>query len=217
MRRMILALMLVWGAGQAVAEHMRLTPTWGDRMAAPADAVAVWQVRDAGGALLAEGAEPWSGGPVTVGWTGAGDRLVLGLVSGERAIWQGSRAATDGETGPMPLQRMPAARPCTGCAPGAWQLTALLGEAAAEGAEIMLEGGRVSATGGCNRIVGRFDPAGGIAGPFAMTRMACPAPRMQADDRMIAALEQADGLARGPEGALLILRDGLVLLEARPM
>jgi len=217
MRPVVLALLLIWAAGQASAEEMRLTPMWTDRMAAPPDAVAVWQMRDARGAVLAEGAEPWSRGQVRVGWTGPGDRVLLGLVTGERAIWQGSLAATDGQAGPIPLERTPMARPCASCESGKWQVTALLGEPAPEGAQITLEGARVSLTGGCNRITGQFAPAAGIAGPFAMTKMACAAPLMQADTRMIAALEQADALAQGPEGALLILRDGLVLLVGRPM
>lgn len=68
--------------------------------------------------------------------------------------------------------------------------------------------GRVSGSGGCNRFTGdyRSDPAGAVAiGPLAMTRMACPEPRMALETRLMAALEAAAGFVR--DGAALILSD----------
>jgi heat shock protein HslJ len=69
---------------------------------------------------------------------------------------------------------------------GEWQISLIDGRPAAARATIRFEGDRVSGTTGCNRFSGsyRFERGRLVLGPLAMTRMACPGPRMEQEQRL---------------------------------
>src|SRR5262249_35711248 len=55
----------------------------------------------------------------------------------------------------------------------------------------LFEGTRVSGFGGCNRYVGQVvekSPGAIVVGPLAGTKMACPPPAMEIEDRFLAAM-----------------------------
>lgn len=89
-----------------------------------------------------------------------------------------------------------------------WRLTRMRGEAPPAGAEtatLRLEGGRVSAFAGCNRLAGGYSIAGDRLrlGPLAGTMMACPEPAASLEKAYVAAL--AGELAFRIEDARLTL------------
>ena len=58
----------------------------------------------------------------------------------------------------------------------------------------LFEGARVSGFGGCNRYFGQVvekSPGAIVVGPLAGTKMACPSPLMEVEDRFLAAMSQA--------------------------
>ncbi len=98
-----------------------------------------------------------------------------------------------------------------GFAGSEWAPVELAGAPVAEDMEAFVQfggEGRVSGMSGCNRFTGDFvaDDDGGFAlGPLAMTRRACPPPRMAFETGFVAALEAARGYLR--EGMALTLTD----------
>ncbi|MGH9380501.1 MAG: META domain-containing protein [Thermoanaerobaculia bacterium] len=74
------------------------------------------------------------------------------------------------------------------------------------------EGGRVSGSSGCNRLVGTFTQDGDALsfGPLAGTRMACPEPAMELESRFYAALEAVTGYSIDGETLTLEGPDGPV-------
>jgi heat shock protein HslJ len=79
-----------------------------------------------------------------------------------------------------------------------WRLSRLgRNERVPEGVKVtaVFEDGRVSGTGGCNRysaVVVETDPGGFSIGPAASTRMACPDPAGEFEDRYFHALQTAN-------------------------
>ena len=76
-----------------------------------------------------------------------------------------------------------------------WVLVELAGEpvanaATGEAPDLELEGGRVSGTGGCNRLTGTYETSGDTLrfGPLATTRMACEEAVMRRETAFLAAL-----------------------------
>jgi heat shock protein HslJ len=66
--------------------------------------------------------------------------------------------------------------------------------------------GKMSGTSGCNRYSGAWTPGEGGArvGPFAATKMACPPPRMEIEDRYLEELGSVRGWRRHVEGIVLV-------------
>lgn len=78
--------------------------------------------------------------------------------------------------------------------------------------------GRMSATVGCNRLIGGFQRHGGILifGRIASTMMACTDPTMAQEQRFARALEKVDGFRLSPEtGRLALTAAGTVVIDAR--
>lgn len=78
--------------------------------------------------------------------------------------------------------------------------------------------GRMSATVGCNRLIGSYNRYGGILtfGRLAMTRMACPEGLDQQERQFTTALPRIDGLRIDPvAGRLTLLSAGTPVLRAR--
>jgi heat shock protein HslJ len=83
-----------------------------------------------------------------------------------------------------------------GLAGSEWKPVEIEGEAPPDGVEMFVQfrgEGKVAGHGGCNRFSGTFnlDGAAITIGPLASTRMACPAPVMQAETAFLAALQSA--------------------------
>jgi heat shock protein HslJ len=74
-------------------------------------------------------------------------------------------------------------------------------------ASLRLEGGRVSGSGGVNRLLGDYRLEGSrlIFGPVATTMMAGPQERMESEQRFLAALARVTQWSR--DGEQLVLRD----------
>ena len=81
-------------------------------------------------------------------------------------------------------------------ADGEWTLVNLDRQPLPQGARpptAIFEGTRVSGFGGCNRYVGQVvekSPGAIVVGPLAGTKMACPSPAMEVEDRFLAAMSQ---------------------------
>jgi heat shock protein HslJ len=95
-----------------------------------------------------------------------------------------------------------------------WRLTAVDG-AAPQGmrpAELQFEDGRVSGSGGCNRLVGGYTVSGDRLdiGQLASTRMACPPPAMQQEDTVLRVLGATPAF-RITGTTLELSGDGIVL------
>ncbi|UFN47625.1 META domain-containing protein [Roseomonas sp. OT10] len=119
--------------------------------------------------------------------------------------------ASDG----TPATAQPAPPPVSQSFEGAaWRLAELDGRAIAPGpreayVQFDAASGRVSGSGGCNRIAGSYRLGGGslTLGPLISTRMACLDPQASATEtRFLAVLEATAGYRL--EGRRLILTDG---------
>ena len=81
-------------------------------------------------------------------------------------------------------------------ADGEWTLVSLDGQPlpqAARSPTAGFEGTRVSGFGGCNRYFGQVvekSPGAIVVGPLAGTKMACPSPAMEVEDRFLSAMSQ---------------------------
>lgn len=78
--------------------------------------------------------------------------------------------------------------------------------------------GRVSASAGCNRLVGAFEQTGDRLriGPLASTRMACPPALEEQERRLAASLGAVTAVARAGEGAVILSGPGGASLTLRP-
>jgi len=78
-----------------------------------------------------------------------------------------------------------------------WTLVSLDGQPLSQAARpptAVFEGTRVSGFGGCNRYFGQVvetSPGAITVGPLAGTKMACPSPAMEVEDRFLAAMSRA--------------------------
>lgn len=70
--------------------------------------------------------------------------------------------------------------------------------------------GRASGNSGCNRFTGPFRLTGeGLSfGPLATTRMACPPPQMQVEQRFLQLIGKVTGVTPGRHGQLSLTADG---------
>lgn len=77
--------------------------------------------------------------------------------------------------------------------------------------------GKVSGSGGCNRLAGRLDPGGErlAFGPLAATRMACAEALMRQEQRFFETLATIDGFDLTADGALVLTARGLPAITAR--
>ncbi|NBB98788.1 MAG: META domain-containing protein [Alphaproteobacteria bacterium] len=104
---------------------------------------------------------------------------------------------------------------------GVWNLTQVDGTAALFPSRtelVFFADGRMSATVGCNRLIGGFQRHGGILtfGRIASTMMACTEPTMAQEQRFARALEKVDGFRLQPEtGRLSLTAQGKVVIDAR--
>lgn len=104
---------------------------------------------------------------------------------------------------------------------GVWNLTQIDGTAALFPSRtelVFFADGRMSATVGCNRLIGGFQRHGGILtfGRIASTMMACSEPTMAQEQRFARALEKVDGFRLSPEtGRLALTAKGTVVIDAR--
>ncbi len=95
---------------------------------------------------------------------------------------------------------------------GRWTLVELSGApvtpARAAFIEFAGEGSRVAGSSGCNRFTGTFEQKGSALkfGPTASTRMACPGPAMEIEQRFFKAMGDTAGFRT--EAGLLALLDG---------
>lgn len=106
-------------------------------------------------------------------------------------------------------------------ASGVWNLTQIDGTAALFPSRtelVFFADGRMSATVGCNRLIGSFQRHGGILafGRIASTMMSCTEPTMAQERRFARALERVDGFRLSPEtGRLTLTAAGETVIEAR--
>lgn len=104
---------------------------------------------------------------------------------------------------------------------GIWNLTEIDGTAALFPSRtelVFFPDGRMSATAGCNRLIGGFQRHGGILtfGRLASTRMACTEPTMAQENRFAQALARVDGYRLSADtGRLSLMAGGQVIVTAR--
>lgn len=101
-----------------------------------------------------------------------------------------------------------------------WTVTTLNGGALPEGLGVTLSfmDGRISGSSGCNRFMGSYAVTGeGLRlDGIATTRMACPAPRMETEQAVLAALASVTRFDIDDEGALLLQSEAATtVLSAR--
>lgn len=102
---------------------------------------------------------------------------------------------------------------------GEWRVVDLAGGALPEGVSPTLTfaaEGRVAGHSGCNRFTGSWAQDGTALtfGAMASTRMACDAPRMETETRMLEALGTVTSVALTPGGALELLGPGGLIIHA---
>lgn len=91
-----------------------------------------------------------------------------------------------------------------------WRAEEVGGRAVAEGVQSTLvfdRAGRVSGSGGCNRFSGPVEVGAGSIrfGALAATRMACPPPGMEQEDRYFAALARSERWRVDADGRLVLM------------
>jgi heat shock protein HslJ len=99
---------------------------------------------------------------------------------------------------------------------GEWQIEDLNGGGPVAQSRLMFDPGdqgtsRLSGTAGCNRFSGNWKQDGATLqlGPMAATRMACPPPAMEIEQRVVALLEAANSVTYTADGAaILVTPDG---------
>ncbi|MGP9790752.1 META domain-containing protein [Roseinatronobacter sp. NSM] len=104
---------------------------------------------------------------------------------------------------------------------GVWNITAIGDKAAVFPSRtelVFYPDGRMSATVGCNRLIGGYRRHGGILsfGQIASTRMACPDGMMDQEQRFTTMLRRVDGYRVAPDsGRLTLLAGGQPVISAR--
>lgn len=94
---------------------------------------------------------------------------------------------------------------------GRWAMADLNGGGAVAGGTLEFSADTVAGSAGCNRLSGRWTQDGATLsiGPMAATRMACPPPAMQAEQRVLALLAAPLAVLHdGQGGVTLIAQDG---------
>jgi heat shock protein HslJ len=107
---------------------------------------------------------------------------------------------------------------------GEWQMADLNGGGVVAGGRLMFDPGdqgtsQLSGTAGCNRFTGNWKQDGAVLqlGPMAATRMACPPPAMDIEQRVLALLEAATTVTYTADGAaILATPDGRKLTLRKP-
>ncbi|WP_313671382.1 META domain-containing protein [Sandarakinorhabdus sp.] len=107
---------------------------------------------------------------------------------------------------------------------GEWQIEDLNGGGPVAQSRLMFDPGdqgtsRLSGTAGCNRFSGNWKQDGATLqlGPMAATRMACPPPAMEIEQRVLALLEAVISVTYTADGAaILATPDGRKLTLTRP-
>jgi len=107
---------------------------------------------------------------------------------------------------------------------GEWQIADLNGGGPVAQSRLMFDPGdqgtsRISGTAGCNRFSGHWKQDGATLqlGPMAATRMACPPPAMEIEQRVLALLEAATSVTYTADGAaILATPDGRKLTLRKP-
>lgn len=115
-----------------------------------------------------------------------------------------------------------APRADTGLGGTAWLVEGLAPDSAAESFRqtlVFVDDEQINGEGGCNSFFGtyRTDGARLTIGPLGSTRMACPGPLMDAEDRLFAALEAVAEWRRDGEDVLLVDGDGRTLARLTPI
>lgn len=105
---------------------------------------------------------------------------------------------------------------------GRWTAQAIGGRAVDDPARTTLEigaDGRAFGMGGCNRYSGaaRISDAAIALGPMAATRMACPPPQMEQEQRFFDALATVARWRIEDRALLLLDRDGTVAVRLVPL
>lgn len=174
-------------------------------------------------ALLSLSSTTGAGAPQSAARFGASERQALarrGILSGALAALM---LATLALTGPQPAR---AANPTPGQAPpaGSWRLEDIAGGGVLDRIQVVLNidaDGRVSGSGGCNRMSARALVAGqNISFSLvATTRMACPPAVMAQEQRFTAALASVRSWRADPATRKLYLTaaDGAPLLQFSAM
>lgn len=108
---------------------------------------------------------------------------------------------------------VPTAAAADGLAGSEWRPLSLAGAPFPEGVEATVQfggDGRLTGSGGCNRLAGSYVAEGGAltVGPVAATRMACPEPAMSAEAALLRALSDARGFVRDGASLTLAGEDG---------
>lgn len=103
---------------------------------------------------------------------------------------------------------------------GDWTVTRLGTAPLADASGVILAfaDGQVSGNSGCNRFTGSYSLTGESLslGPIATTRMACPAPQMETEQAVLAALASVTGFDIAEDGSLLLTSgEGMAALSAR--
>lgn len=107
---------------------------------------------------------------------------------------------------------------------GEWQIEDLNGGGPVAQSRLMFDPGdqgtsRLSGTAGCNRFSGNWKQDGATLqlGPMAATRMACPPPAMEIEQRVLALLEAANSVTYTADvAAILATPDGRKLTLRKP-
>ena len=91
-----------------------------------------------------------------------------------------------------------------------WTVRSLAGKPLPEEVSVtvdFLDDDRVAGSSGCNRFMGGYQLTGeGLSfGQIAGTRMACPEPQMQIEQRFLALLQDVNRFEITPDGALLLI------------
>lgn len=94
-----------------------------------------------------------------------------------------------------------------------WQIREIAGQGVVEGSRptLAFAEGRVSGNGSCNRYMGQYQLAGGghlTLSRMASTMMACPAPLMQQEDRLLDLLANVRDYAIAGDVLTLTTTDG---------
>lgn len=135
----------------------------------------------------------------------------MGQFSGRVVAMAGALALAACQQTPPPQAPVPAASdPLAG---HSWQIREIAGHGVVDGSAptLAFAEGRVSGNGSCNRYMGQYQLSGGdhltLSG-LASTMMACPAPLLQQEDRLLDLLADVRSYAVAGEVLTLTTADG---------
>lgn len=215
MRRLVLLAVLCLGAAHPAAAEMEALTARGQEPS--------WQVSIDGEAIsfIAPGLGiKQKAAPVTREMVDGHPRLSAGTGDGRITVTVIERLCADTMTGmpfPVSVRVERGGRSFTGCGGetmavigGGWRVIRIGGTMLPAGVTATIEfgtDGRVSGKSGCNRFTGTYTLTGeGLAfGPLALTRMACPPPRMQAERRFADAMARVTRVTPGENAQLRLM------------